>query len=55
MPSRIPSGGSSSLFKGEMQFSVVRWGFAECYRGHWPVRQAAGIDGFIAEMDTFRS
>lgn len=42
----------SPLFKGEMQFQSYGLGwFAECYRGHWTVRHAGGIDGFIAEMD----
>lgn len=42
----------SPLFKGEMQFQSYGLGwFNECYRGHWTVRHAGGIDGFIAEMD----
>jgi CubicO group peptidase (beta-lactamase class C family) len=42
----------SPLFKGEMQFQAYGLGwFTECYRGHWIVRHAGGIDGFIAEMD----
>jgi CubicO group peptidase (beta-lactamase class C family) len=42
----------SPLFRGEMQFQSYGLGwFAECYRGHWIIRHAGGIDGFVAEMD----